>query len=173
MGCPDGGASCMGASVVFRVSFALALFHLIVLFVIAFRLKCSAFFHDGCWVSKFFIIAVVFIPTLWIPNTFFKIYGYFSLICSFFMLTFQGAVIIGGVLKILFREFSDLSRHLLITFGTAFGVLTTSLVLISVELALFYKCWENIIMILAPLIFGIVYVVAHFFITKDNDSLFS
>ena len=92
---PSGGSSWFGSSAIFRMSFILMLFHILIVSVILPRMSWSAYFHDGLWIIKFLLVLICFIFTLWIPNIFFQIYGYFSLIISSFFLIFQGIVIIG------------------------------------------------------------------------------
>lgn len=93
--CPNGGSSWFGSSAIFRMSFILMLFHILVISVIFPRISWSAYLHDGLWTIKFLLVLLGFIVTFWIPNVFFQIYGYFSLVISSLFLIFQGIVIMG------------------------------------------------------------------------------
>ena len=73
LNCPSGGSSCLGSSAIYRISFVLMLFHILILIIIAPRIPCSAYFHDGCWITKFFLVLAAFILSFWIPNDFFKV----------------------------------------------------------------------------------------------------
>lgn len=69
--CPDslgGSKACVGASTLIRVSWALALFHIIMLIIVSLRTQFAAAFHDGCWGTKFLLIAGILVASLWIPN---------------------------------------------------------------------------------------------------------
>lgn len=81
-----GGSSCFGTSSVLRMSFVLFLFHLLILMVIAPRVKCSSVFHDGCWCFKFLLVIALFILVFWIPNDFYWGWAHFARIASGFYL---------------------------------------------------------------------------------------
>ena len=69
--CPEelgGGSACAGASALIRTSWALAIFHIIMLIVTALRNNCAAAFHDGCWGIKFLMTFGILVASLWIPN---------------------------------------------------------------------------------------------------------
>ena len=71
VGCPEdlgGGTACAGASALIRISWALAIFHLIVLVIVALRTGWAAAFHDGCWGFKLLIVLGIWVGSLWIPN---------------------------------------------------------------------------------------------------------
>mmetsp|Transcript_15204 Transcript_15204/g.17611 ORF Transcript_15204/g.17611 Transcript_15204/m.17611 type:complete len:153 (+) Transcript_15204:265-723(+) len=152
----------MGSSAIFRISFILMLFHIAVLVIIAPRLPCSAYFHDGCWVTKFTVVLAAFILSFWIPNGFFRVYGYISLICSFFFLIFQGIIIMGACYSLNdhFLKLSDTNRAYLISLLVLTIVITLiSVIFIILEFVWFHACWANNLLILVPVIFTIGYVV--------------
>ena len=69
--CPEAsgdGSACAGASALIRLSWSLAIFHIIMLIITCLRNDFAAAFHDGCWMTKFFIVAGVLVASLWIPN---------------------------------------------------------------------------------------------------------
>ena len=72
--CPTeagGGSFCFGPSAIVRISFALAVFHVVIFFIILFRSTMAAIVHDGCWGVKYLLVLAMFIGSLWIPNDFF------------------------------------------------------------------------------------------------------
>jgi len=54
-----------------RMSFSLALFHLLIFVLILARNDIVASIHDGCWGIKFFLVSIIFIVSFWISNDFF------------------------------------------------------------------------------------------------------
>ena len=97
VGCPEeiGGASCAGASALIRISWALALFHVFMLFIVALRTSWAAAFHDGCWGVKFIVVAALWISSLWIPNDpVMNGYMSFSRIISVVFLMYQALLIL-------------------------------------------------------------------------------
>jgi hypothetical protein len=96
--CPEdlgGGSACAGASALIRVSWALAIFHIIMLIIVSLRTGWAAAFHDGCWGIKFLIVAGIFVGSLWIPNDP-VIDGYmeFTRVVSVFFLMYQALLIL-------------------------------------------------------------------------------
>jgi hypothetical protein len=77
LNCPDasgGSSACLGASSIVRMSFALMLFHAVILLIIISRTKMAALFHDGCWMIKIMFVAAMFTASMWISNDFMKGY---------------------------------------------------------------------------------------------------
>lgn len=112
----------------------------------------------------------------WIPNDFFKGYGYFSLVVSFFFLLLQGIVLMGlfYIINDYFVKLSDKSSsyiYLLVAFTVVLALM--SLVLIILEFVWFYDCWTNNIVILVPVVFCVIYVVLVIFKFRENASLFT
>lgn len=98
IGCPKatgGTDSCLGASLLIRMSFALALCHTIIFIVLMMRNDMAATFYEKCWCLKFLIVLGMLIGSLWIPNNP-MYYGYlqFSQWTSFFFLVFQGMLML-------------------------------------------------------------------------------
>lgn len=96
--CPaasGGGQACTGASALIRTSWSLAIFHVFMLIVVCLRNNFAAAFHDGCWGTKFLIVAALFISSLWIPNDP-VINGYlaFSRVVSILFLIYQELLIL-------------------------------------------------------------------------------
>ena len=96
--CPDasgGGTACTGASALIRMSWSLAIFHLIMLIITSLRSDFAAAFHDGCWGTKFIITSGIMIGSLWIPNDpVLNGYLYFARIVSVFFLVYQALLIL-------------------------------------------------------------------------------
>ena len=68
-GCSDiGGGACAGASALVRMSFIMAIFHVLILCITFARNECAAVIHDGYWGFKFLLVLGGFIGSLWIPN---------------------------------------------------------------------------------------------------------
>ena len=96
--CPEaagGGNACAGASALIRVSWSLAIFHIIMLIICSLRTDFAAAFHDGCWGAKFLIVSGIFIASLWIPNDP-VINGYmeFARVVSVLFLMYQALLIL-------------------------------------------------------------------------------
>ena len=97
--CPNGGdsgeASCVGASSLIRLSFALACFHTVMLIVVCLRNTCAEQFHDGCWGLKLLMVAAIWIPSFWIVNDpFFDGYLAFARYVSVLFLMYQALLIL-------------------------------------------------------------------------------
>lgn len=77
-------------SAVFRISFILVLFHLLVFLVCLMRNQFAAVFHDGWWSFKFLLVLVAYIASFFMNNDFFKGYVVLAKITSVFFLIYQG-----------------------------------------------------------------------------------
>ena len=64
--------TCYGVSVMFRMTFALFIFHLVILLMILPRNDCSSVIHDGGWCFKFLIVMAIFIGFLYVPISFWQ-----------------------------------------------------------------------------------------------------
>lgn len=96
--CPQasgGGQACTGASALIRTSWSLAIFHILMLIIVSLRTDFAAAFHDGCWGTKFLIVAGLLIGSLWIPNDP-VINGYleFARVVSVLFLIYQALLIL-------------------------------------------------------------------------------
>mmetsp|Transcript_26830 Transcript_26830/g.36581 ORF Transcript_26830/g.36581 Transcript_26830/m.36581 type:complete len:115 (+) Transcript_26830:120-464(+) len=70
--CPEasgGHSSCLGLSGLVRMSFILALFHILILLCSLCRTGFSAVIHDGCWFFKTMLVIGCWIATFWMPNS--------------------------------------------------------------------------------------------------------
>ena len=70
----DNPSTCLGASAIIRMSFALVISHIVILMVTLARNEMAAAFHDGCWCFKFLFVAGIFTGSMWIPNSFMQGY---------------------------------------------------------------------------------------------------
>ena len=84
----------MGTSAIIRMSFVLACFHAFIFVLILARNTAVAVFHDGCWMTKFFLVLAAFIATMWIPNEFFLGYLNFSRYVSIIFLIYQALLML-------------------------------------------------------------------------------
>ena len=85
-----GGSVCFGISSVFRASFVLFVYHIIIILVIFPAVACSAFIHDSVWGFKNLIIAALFIGSFWINFKFYTTWAWICLVMSCFFLLIQG-----------------------------------------------------------------------------------
>lgn len=80
-------STCIGLASVFRMTFALFIFHLITLLLILPRNGCAAVIHDGGWCFKILLVIGMYIGFMWIPTSFFfywaQISKYISIIFIF------------------------------------------------------------------------------------------
>jgi len=60
--------ACLGASNIIRMSFALFVFHAIMLIMVCSRAKIIAAVHDGFWPIKMAVILVIYVGSMWISN---------------------------------------------------------------------------------------------------------
>ena len=96
LGCPKDSNldSCIQISAVYRTSLTLAIFHLVLFLICLFKSKVSSAIHEGVWPIKFLVVIGIFIGTLFITNSFFKGYGYFAMVMSFFFLVYEMILLI-------------------------------------------------------------------------------
>ena len=95
--CPDasgGESSCLGASSIIRMSFALTIFHLFMFTVVITRNQMAAAFHDGCWLTKVLLVAAVFTGSMWINNSFMETYMSLSKYVSTVFLIYQALLML-------------------------------------------------------------------------------
>lgn len=60
--------ACYGTSAFVRLSFALLIFHILMLLVTMVRTETAADIHDGCWCFKIILILGLFLSAFWIPD---------------------------------------------------------------------------------------------------------
>ena len=71
-------SACFGTAAVLRMTFALFLFHVIILLSILPRGSCAAMVHDAGWVFKFILIIALFIGCFFLPIGFFLVWAEIS-----------------------------------------------------------------------------------------------
>lgn len=101
--CPDasgGSSSCLGLSGLVRMSFVLAIFHIVVLLCSLCRTGFSAVFHDGCWFAKIIIVLGSWVATFWMPNSSLDWYLSTAKWVSTAYLVFQALLVMALALKI-------------------------------------------------------------------------
>lgn len=88
--CPNtNDLSCLGASVIYRASLVLVVFHALILFALLFRSKFSQTVNEMIWAVKLLFVIGLFIGSMWIPNSFFAVYSNIAMVFSIFFLIFQ------------------------------------------------------------------------------------
>ena len=93
--CPtDGEFSCLGISSVYRMSFTLFIFHIIVILFSLISKDCAKVFNLDCWSFKILLVMVLYFSMFFIPNTLFLIYAEISRYLSILFLIYQALVII-------------------------------------------------------------------------------
>ncbi|CAG9328271.1 SERINC3_1 [Blepharisma stoltei] len=85
---------CLGVQTVYRESFALALFFLLMLFLSIPGGKFSAIINQGAWIFKTLIIIAIFIITFFIDNAFFDVWREICRYVSMFFLVIQIIILI-------------------------------------------------------------------------------
>ena len=85
-----GGSVCFGLTSVFRASFTLTAYHIIILITLFPRATCSQYLHDGCWGGKNLLIFIGFIASFWLPYEFYGAWAWISLVVSTLFLFIQG-----------------------------------------------------------------------------------
>ena len=169
---------CFGISTMYRISFLLAIFHVVMLlFGLCPDNEGTRTFHDGCWPFKFLLILVGFIITLFIPNSFFQGYGYFSQVVSIAYLLYQVLALVS--LAYLVND-SFVSNYE--TGSNSWGILMIALTVViysgSLVLTgfLFYwfdECSTNIIMICVTLVIGVISFILVVVKTRPDSSIFT
>jgi len=86
------GTICFGTLAVYRITFVLAMFHLLmaaVTFGASKKGDCRVGIQDGYWIVKIILIIAGTIGAFFIPNPFFEYYGWFALFASGFFILIQ------------------------------------------------------------------------------------
>ena len=66
-----GGYECFGTSAVYRASFVLFLYHIMILLILIPRGTCASALHDGFFTLKLIVLFAAYIASFWMPNDFF------------------------------------------------------------------------------------------------------
>jgi len=88
--CSDG--RCFGVLGVYRLGFAMSLFHFIqapIMIGVKSMSDVRVKIQDGFWLIKFLILGALIVAAFFIPNQFFEVYGWFALIASGFFILIQ------------------------------------------------------------------------------------
>ena len=80
---------CLGVGAVMRMSFTLAIFHLILGLICLCPSNITNTINEGAWPIKFIIVLTFFIICFFIPEGFFKYYGYIAKGSSLIFIVFQ------------------------------------------------------------------------------------
>ena len=88
--CPaDQDLQCFSISVVYRISLALVVLHVFVLFWLIWRNGCSKRFNEGVWFFKLLLVVGSFVLFFFIKNTVFSNYAKAIMVLSLVFLLFQ------------------------------------------------------------------------------------
>lgn len=90
--CPQD--ACIGISVIYRMSFSLAICHSIILLCLLCRNDFSRIMNEQCWASKVLVVIGAFVGSMFIKNEFFEVYSTIAKVFSIFFLLFQIIMII-------------------------------------------------------------------------------
>lgn len=153
---------CYGALSVFRVSFALALFHLILaMMMIGASRKgdCRVHLQDGFWGLKVLLLIGMVVGAFFIPNPVFEYYGWVALVASGLFIVIQLILLVdfahswaeNWVAKLESSEVDD-RRWFWAMFG-ATGVMLCAAVGLTIAMyTLFHECTSNIMFVTVNLI---------------------
>jgi len=90
--CPKMGGLCYGTLAVYRLSFCLAVFHLVMAMItigVKTRGDCRIQIQDGWWAVKLLLLIGACIGSFFIPNPFFEYYGWVAFACSVLFILIQ------------------------------------------------------------------------------------
>ena len=160
----SGGTSCSGTVAVYRVSFGLVVFH-ILLSLIMIRVRTYGDFRvslqDGWWSFKAFFLVGIILAAFWIPNSFFAVYGWFALIGAAFFLLCQVVLLIEFAYSLSstwWNKYQDEENNLY--YGLLWGILIIcyglSLVGTILMFVFYHGCDENIVFITFNFVFCLV-----------------
>jgi hypothetical protein len=163
-------------SAVFRMSFILVLFHMLVFLICLMRNQIAAVFHDGWWMFKFITVLASSIASFYISNDFFEGYAQFVRVTSVFFLIYQGICMLSlsyVINNAMVEYWSD-------SHGSFAGVMMIIITLIIYVIDLivlvfqfiwFSGCALNIIILCLTIIFGIIFTVLVVLKTRDDSSI--
>jgi hypothetical protein len=163
-------------SAVFRMSFILVLFHLLILLICLTRSQIAAVFHDGWWSFKFILVLASFIASFYIDNRFFEGYVVFVRITSVFFLIYQGICILSlsyvinnAVVSYWAESEGSCAGVMLIVFTVIIYAL--DLVFLIFQFIWFKGCAFNIIILCVTILFGIIFTVLVALKTREDSSI--
>lgn len=174
--CPENNTACFGMSAVFRMSFILVLFHLLVFIVAVTRTKIASVFHDGWWTFKFLLVLASFIASFYIDNSFIEGYVMFARITSAFFLIYQGITIL-GLSYIINNAMVDYWAN---SDGSCVGIIMIiitaliyglDIVFLVFQFIWFKGCAINVIILCIVIFFGIAFTVLVVLKTREDSSI--
>ena len=92
----ESGSACFGISSVFRMTFALFIFHALIILLILPRNDCASMIHDGGWPLKLILIVAIFIGFFWVDISFFQVWAEICRYVSILFMLMQALYIIAG-----------------------------------------------------------------------------
>jgi hypothetical protein len=78
------------------MSFALFIFHALIILLILPRNNCASMIHDGGWPLKFILVLAIFIGFFWIDISFFQVWGEICRYISVIFMIVQALYILAG-----------------------------------------------------------------------------
>jgi hypothetical protein len=183
--CPaaaGGQDACFGASLLVRLSFALACTHFIVFLVTLFRNEGASAFHDGCWMVKILMTLGILILSMWIPNDpFFTGYLEFAGWVSFAFLCFQAIL----MLEVAYRlndvlisnvnndDGAAMSCSGIILIGLTLSLFVGNVIWIWIMFDSFSGCIFNVWQMCFTTVMGILMYALVLVRTRDDASIFT
>jgi len=86
--------ACLQISAVYRVSFALAIFHFILFLICLCKGSLSTAIHEGAWPLKIVILIAIYVCSFFIDNSVMKVYGYIAMVISGLFLVYEAILLI-------------------------------------------------------------------------------
>ena len=179
--CPDDHTkdSCLRISAVYRMSFILAIFHLVLFLICLCKSKISSAIHEGAWPLKIIIIVALYICTFFINNSVLKVYGYITMVTSGIFLVYEAILLIdlACVWNSSWVSSYDSEKSpccwmtLLIVFTAIFyaGGLTICILMY----AYYYSHWWTVFITTLTIISGIIFSILTLLKLSESSSLFT
>ena len=178
--CPDGTEAWFGISAVYRMSFALVVFHTLMLIILlickGLESEIGPILNDGCWTFNIMIIFTVFVASFWIDNKYIMYYGYFWRLASALFLIFQGIWILSIAYK-LNRSLVD--YHSSTGSGYSMAILLAVTALFYIFDAIFFyhqikwfgSCQFNIWVFVVLIIMFVIFTIMTVLQTREDASI--
>ena len=174
--CPENNKAWFGMSAVFRISFILVLFHLLVFLVCLMRNQFAAVFHDGWWSFKFMIVLVAYIVSFFINNDFFKGYVIFAKVISVFFLIYQGLTMLSlsyilNKVAVEYWENTNSNFIAIVILIVTIVIYILDGIFIIFQFIWFKDCGVNIVILWIVIFFAIVFTLLVIFKTREDSSI--
>lgn len=96
LNCPDGVTkdACLQISAVYRMSFALAIFHFLLFLICLCKGPLPTAIHEGAWPIKIAFLVGLYVISFLIDNSVLKVYGYITMVASGLFLIYEMVLLI-------------------------------------------------------------------------------